>query len=86
MFKNIKSRRKSFVLLQLSLFFIGLFLGGLGVYMDSTILLGWMLWLVSGAFLFRGVEMLLLDKQRSIGYFLIGSLYLCVTLFYYPVW
>ncbi|WP_078381620.1 hypothetical protein [Sutcliffiella halmapala] len=86
MFKDIKSRNKPFVILQFMLFFSGLVLGGVGVYTENTHFLGWMFWLVSGAFLLRGFEVWLTRKQRYIGYLVLGFLYLCVSLFFYPVW
>ena len=86
MFKDIKSRNKPFVVLQLLLFFTGLIFGGIGVYADSTMYLGWMFFLVSLAFLLRGLEVWLSHKQQYVGYVVLGAVYLSVSIFFYPVW
>jgi hypothetical protein len=85
-FKDIKTRKKPIVFLQLLLVIGGLILGGMGAYLDSPTHLGWMFWLFAGAFLIRGLERLLLEKQSYMGYMLMGVFYLAFSFFVYPIW
>lgn len=86
MLKDIKTRKKPIVFLQLLLVIGGLVLGGMGAYLDSPIHVGWMFWLFAGAFLIRGLERLIVERQRYLGYMFMGIFYLVFSLFVYPIW
>jgi hypothetical protein len=85
-FKDIKTRKKPFVILQFFLVICGLILGGVGAYLDSPNHLGWMLWLFAAAFLLRGIEGYLCEKKRYTGYLLMAIFYLAFSFFVYPIW
>ncbi|KMJ57981.1 hypothetical protein AB685_14235 [Bacillus sp. LL01] len=86
MFKDIKTRKKPIVILQLLLVLGGLILGGMGAYLDSPTHVGWMFWLFAGAFMLRGMERFFWEKQSFLGYLFMGVLYLGFSFFVYPIW